>query len=112
MPRSVEDTEDEQETSGDVVNLGTVDAHERLVQRVAQEQDDILATLQLVRGDDLLEERLFDQLVDLLVEGLFLDLRQRYLEGDVERVIYVDELARLADLCRDAGLLPLPSRDG
>ena len=56
------------------------------VQRVSQEQDDILGTLQLVRGDDLLEARLFEQLVDLLVEGLFLDLRQRYLAGDVERM--------------------------
>ena len=82
------------------------------MQRVGQEQDDILGTLQLVRGDDLLEARLFEQLVDLLVEGLFLDLRQRYLEGDVEREEYVEELAGLADLCRDAGLLPLPSRDG
>jgi hypothetical protein len=95
-----------------VVNQGLVDAHERLVQRVSQEQDDILGTLQLVYGDELLETRLFDQLVDLLVEGLFLDLRQRYLEGSVERGDYVEELARLADLCRDAGLLPLSSRDG
>ena len=89
-----------------------VDAHDRLVQRVDQETDDILGTLQLVRGDDLLETRLFEQLVDLLVEGLFLDLRQRYLEGSVEREVYVEELAKLADLCRDAGLLPLPTRDG
>jgi hypothetical protein len=87
-----------------------VDAHDRLVHRVGQEQDDILGTLQLVRGDDLLEARLFEQLVDLLVEGLFLDLRQSYLEGSVPREDYVEELARLADLCRDAGLLPLPSR--
>jgi hypothetical protein len=89
-----------------------VDAHDRLVQRVSQEQDDILGTIQLVSGDDLLEARLFEQLVDLLVEGLFLDLRQSYLEGSVLREDYVEELARLADLCRDAGLLPLPSRDG
>jgi hypothetical protein len=89
-----------------------VDAHDRLVQRVSQEQDDILGTLQLVRGDEVLEERLFEQLVDLLVEGLFLDLRRSYMAGEVERDDYVEELARLADLCRDAGLLPLPSRDG
>ena len=95
-----------------MVKQAPVDAHDRLVQRVSQEQDDILGTLQLVRGDELLEERLFEQLVDLLVEGLFLDLRQSYIAGDVERDDYVEELARLADLCRDAGLLPLPSRDG
>ena len=89
-----------------------MDAHDRLVQRVDQELDDVLGTLQLVQGDDLLEAHLFEQLVDLLVEGLFLDLRQRYLEGSVAREAYVDELAGLADLCREAGLLPLPTRDG
>ena len=82
------------------------------MQRVGQEQDDVLGTLQLVRGDELLEDRLFEQLVDLLVEGLFLDLRQRYLRGAVDREDYVEELAGLADLCREAGLLPLPTRDG
>ncbi len=95
-----------------MVKRGVVDAHDRLVQRVDQELDDVLGTLQLVRGDDLLEEHLFEQLVDLLVEGLFLDLRQRYLQGSVAREDYVEELAGLADLCREAGLLPLPSRDG
>jgi len=79
---------------------------------VDQELDDVLGTLQLVQGDDLLEAHLFEQLVDLLVEGLFLDLRQRYLEGSVAREAYVEELAGLADLCREAGLLPLPTRDG
>jgi hypothetical protein len=102
---------DEQEIPGAAVNQGVVDAHDRLLLRVGQEQDDILGTLQLVRGDDVLEARLFDQLVDLLVEGLFLDLRQRYLDGHVDRDEYAEELARLADLCRDAGLLPLPARE-
>ncbi len=83
-----------------------------MVQRIGQEQDDVLGSLHLVRGDELLEDRLFDQLVDLLVEGLFLDLRERYLADDVSRDDYAEELAGLADLCRDAGLLPLPSRDG
>ena len=95
-----------------MVKTEAVDAHDRLVRRVGQEQDDVLGTLQLVRGDAVLEDRLFEQLVDLLVEGLFLDLRQRYLDGDVDRDGYVEELAALADLCRDAGLLPLPTRDG
>lgn len=94
------------------MNQVLVEAHDRLAQRVGQEQDDVLGTLQLVRGDDLLETRLFEQLVDLLVEGLFLELRQRYLDGTVVRDDYVEELAGLADLCRDAGLLPLSSRDG
>jgi hypothetical protein len=87
-----------------------MDAHQRLVNRVADEQDDILSTIQLVVGDDELEDRLFDQLVDLLVESMFLDLRKEYLRGDVDRPAYVDALADLADRCRSAGLLPLPTR--
>ncbi len=85
-------------------------AHEQLVRRVWDEQDDVLSTLQLVRGDDALEGRLFDQLVDLLVEGMFLELRQSYLDGDLERDAYVAELGALVELCRSAGLLPLPGR--
>lgn len=86
-----------------------MDAHTRLITRVDQEQDDVLGTLQLVRGDGDLEARLFDQLVDLLVESTFLELRQRFLDGELDRVAYVDELAELAEQCRHAGLLPLPS---
>ena len=91
-------------------NPTAMDAHQRLVNRVADEQDDILSTIQLVTGDDELEARLFDQLVDLLVEAMFLDLRKEYLIGDVDRTAYVDALADLADRCRSAGLLPLPTR--
>lgn len=89
-----------------------MNAHERLLQRVSVEQDDVLATLQLVHGDEVLEARLFEQLVDLLVEGMFLELRHRYMEGDLERDEYVAEIGALAELCRGAGLLPLPGRDG
>jgi hypothetical protein len=90
-----------------------VDAHDRLMQRVDQEQDDVLGTIQLVQGDPVLEARLFEQLVDLLVETLFLDLRQRFLDGQVGRDAYLTELAGLAEECRQAGLLPLstPTRD-
>jgi hypothetical protein len=88
-----------------------VNGHERLLRRVSVEQDDVLATLQLVRGDELLETRLFAQLVDLLVEGMFLELRHDYLAGDLERDVYIAELGILAEMCRSAGLLPLPGRD-
>jgi hypothetical protein len=88
-----------------------VNGHERLLRRVSVEQDDVLATLQLVRGDQVLEARLFEQLVDLFVEGMFLDLRQRYLDRDIEREAYITELGHLAEMCRGAGLLPLPGRD-
>ena len=87
-----------------------MEEHERLVRRVAEEQDEVLCTLQLVDGDSDLAGRLFDQLVDLLVEGMFLELRGSFLAGEMDRDGYVDELANLADCCRQAGLLPLPSR--
>lgn len=86
-----------------------VEGHQRLAERVRQEQDDVLGALQLVRGDALLEARLFEQLVDLLVEGLFVELRQQHLAGDLARDVYVEELSELAERCRDAGLLPLPT---
>ena len=87
-----------------------MDAHHRLQARVGQEEDDLLGTIQMVRDDDELARRLFDQLVDLLVEGMFLDLRQQYLAGALTRHAYVEELSELAAQCRRAGLLPLPSR--
>jgi len=91
-------------------NPSAMDAHERLVTRVADEQDDILGTIQLIDGDPRLQDRLFEQLVDLLVEGMFLDLREEYLDGAMGREEYVQVLSELADRCRRAGLLPLPSR--
>jgi hypothetical protein len=97
------------ELGGSTAKSTVVDAHDRLIARVAQEQDDVLCTLQLVQGNDELEARLFDQLVDLLVESTFLELRQRFLGGELPRGEYVDELARLAEQCREAGLLPMPS---
>lgn len=88
-----------------------MDAHTRLVTRVSAEQDEILDTIQLVDPSDApLVDRLFENLVDLLVEGMFLDLREEYLAGEMDREAYVDALASLADRCRNAGLLPLPSR--
>lgn len=91
-------------------NSNAVDAQSRLIERVGAEQDDVLCTIQLVSNDDALQRRLFDQLVDLLVEGMFLDLRQAYLVGDVDRDRYVEDLSGLADQCRTVGLLPLPTR--
>ena len=88
-----------------------MESHDRLSSQVAKEQDDVLGTLQLVRGDALLEDRLFDQLVDLLVESLFLDLRKQHLDGALQGDQYVAELGALSAICRDVGLLPLPTRD-
>ena len=87
-----------------------MDAHDRLISRVSAEQDDVLCTLRLCGHDEELTDRLWSQLVDLLVEGLFLDLRRSYLAGELERDAYVDELTGIAERCRNVGLLPLPAR--
>jgi hypothetical protein len=87
-----------------------VDAHIRLAHRIDQDTDDVLATLPLVRENTALVDRLFDQLVDLLVEALFLDLRNELAEGRLDREGYTEALTALAADCRRAGLLPLPSR--
>lgn len=87
-----------------------MDAHRRLIAKVADEQDDVLCTLLLCRDDAELSERLWGQLVDLLVEGMFLELRRTYLEGGLERDCYVAELTAIAERCRAEGLLPLPAR--
>lgn len=92
------------------MNTVGVDAQNRLIERVGAEQDDVLCTIQLIQCDEGLQRRLFDQLVDLLVEGMFLDLRRAYLAGEIDRDRYIDELSMLAGQCRGAGLLPLPSR--
>jgi hypothetical protein len=86
-----------------------VDTHDRLTGQIAAEQDDLLATLQLIGDDEDLGRRLCDQLVDLLVESMFLDLRGSYLRGELDRDDYVAELGVLARRCREAGLLPLQS---
>ena len=91
-------------------NRQSVDAHARLMARVAAEQEDTLLTLQLCGGDEQLTDRLWRQLVDLLVEGMFLDLRKEFLDGRIDRATYVDELTSVAERCRSAGLLPLPAR--
>ena len=80
------------------------------MRRVEAEQDDVLCTLVLVDDDAELRDRLWSQLVDLLVEASFLDLRERLLSGRLARDDYVAELTNLANQCRSAGLLPLPTR--
>ena len=90
--------------------MTSVDAHDRLIARVRAEQDDVLCTLQLCAHDEELADRLWAQLVDLLVEAMFLDLRRSYLLGEVDRDSYVDELTSVAERCRAQGLLPLPAR--
>ena len=87
-----------------------MDAHHRLIAKVAAEQDDVLCTLLLCRDEPELSERLWSQLVDLLVEGMFLELRRSYLAGEVERETYVAQLTSIAERCREQGLLPLPAR--
>ena len=76
-----------------------------LARRVAADTDDVLATLPLVRENDDLVAHLFHQLVDLLLEGLLLDLRRQLIDGDLTASEYAVELARIATQARAAGLL-------
>jgi hypothetical protein len=85
-----------------------MDRTDRVARQVSEEQADVLESILLVDGDAALEDRLFARLVDLLVEGLFLDLRARYARGDLDAGALTRELASLAMACRSAGLLPLP----
>lgn len=80
--------------------------------RISDEVDDVLATITLINGDAVLEERLFGQLTELMVESMFLELRGRFLDGELTRREYVDELATFAGQCRSVGLLPLPTKPG
>ena len=92
-----------------VGNRYAVDARDRLAARVEQDLDDLLCTMQLVHTNAQLMDRLFEQLVDLFVERLFLSLRAEVASGGLARADYAREVAELAGQCRRAGLLPLPS---
>jgi hypothetical protein len=89
-----------------------VDSHDQLVARVDADLDSLLAVLWLVPERNELTERLWGQLVDLLVEAMLLDLRGEVLAGRIDRQRYAIELDSLASRCRAAGLLPLRARRG
>lgn len=76
-----------------------------VARRVASDTDDILATIPLVAGSAHLTDRLFEQLVDLLLEQMLVDLRRELAAGLISSVEYGDELAALATQCRASGLL-------
>jgi hypothetical protein len=92
-----------------VAKLSPVATHADLVARVDADIDDLVAVIWLVEDEEL-SERLWDQLVDLLVEGMLLDLRGDVLDGRCDRATYAHELVDLTDRCRRAGLLPLGRR--
>lgn len=76
-----------------------------MARRVASDTDDVLATIPLVAGNAHLTDHLFEQLVDLLLEGMLVDLRRTLADGVISAAEYRDELANLAIQCRSAGLL-------
>jgi len=73
--------------------------------RVNADTDDVLATIPLVAGNERLTGHLFDQLVDLLLEGILVGLRGDLAEGRLTAQEFADELATLASQCRRVGLL-------
>lgn len=72
---------------------------------VDRELDDALSTVWLVRGNDRLSGRLFEQVVDLLLERVLLDLRADLVAGRLTANDFATQLATLADQCRAVGLL-------
>ena len=72
---------------------------------VDRELDDALSTLWLVRGNEQLSERLFDQVTDLLLERILLGLRTDLVAGTITASDFANQLAKLADQCRHVGLL-------
>jgi hypothetical protein len=76
-----------------------------IVTDVDRELDDALSTVWLVRGNPQLSGRLFDQVVDLLLERILLDLRTELVAGRLTANSFAAELATLADQCRAVGLL-------
>lgn len=77
--------------------------------RVTADTDDVLATIPLVANNPRLTGHLFDQLVDLLLEGILVDLRADLAEGRLTAQEFADELATLAAQCRSVGLLETSS---
>jgi hypothetical protein len=76
-----------------------------IVNDVDQELDDALATLWLVRENDQLAGRMFEQITDLLLERILLELRSELVAGHLTATSFADQLARLAEQCRHVGLL-------
>ena len=76
-----------------------------MAKRVANDTADVLATIPLVSGNTHLTDHLFEQLVDLLLEGMLVDLRSQLVQGVITSGEYASELASLAAQCRAVGLL-------
>ncbi len=76
-----------------------------VAKRVANDTADVLATIPLVSGNAHLTDHLFEQLVDLLLEGMLVDLRTQLTNGTITAGEYASELAVLAGQCRAVGLL-------
>jgi hypothetical protein len=77
-----------------------------LAKRVDEDTDDVLATLPLVSASTAMVDRLYLQLVDLLLEGIVIDLRARLADGLIDSATFAEELAELARQCRAVGLVP------
>ncbi len=80
-------------------------SHSRLADQLDREVDDVLAALQLVAGEPALLDHLFEDLVDLLVEALFVDARARLHNDQLDNDQYLDEVGSLVARCARAGLL-------
>ena len=75
-------------------------------QEIDREVDALLMTLSVADDKSVVVRYIFDRLVELLVEQLFVDVRRRFMAGQLSRHEYVAELAQTIDQCRAVGLVP------
>ncbi|MBI1843353.1 MAG: hypothetical protein HYR89_01860 [Actinobacteria bacterium] len=80
--------------------MSVVEAHAQVNKQI----DDLLATIYLVRDNNELVERLFDQLVNDLVELTFLETHLDFEEGVIDLRDFQEQIATLTRQCRAMGL--------
>jgi hypothetical protein len=72
---------------------------------VADETTDVLHTLLLVGDNERLQDQLFSQLVDLLLEGILVEQRAALERGSLSPLRFCVEREELVSQCRAVGLI-------
>ena len=75
------------------------------VRRVADETSDVLSTILLVGDNERLQDQLFGQLVDLLLEGILIEQRVALEGGTLSPLQFCVEREELMTQCRAVALI-------
>ena len=78
---------------------------EARLRRVDEELSDVLGAIVRVGDDDQLRDWLFDQLVDLLLEGILAELQMRLANAELSPLQFCAEREALLGQCRSVGLV-------